>query len=161
MCELLKKCKDCKLEKPLSSYASHKGMKDGLKAYCRDCNHIRTSKWQKENKEKCAESSKAYRERNPEKFKKANQKTKLRLLYGITVEQYNEKLLSQNSVCDICGNPETVSKRGKLYDLCVDHNHDTGQVRGLLCRNCNTAIGMLGDNSNTVLKAFNYLEKWN
>jgi len=53
--------------------------------------------------------------------------------------------------CEICGNAEE--------GLCVDHCHETGQIRGVLCRRCNRAIGQLGDNLEAVRKAVAYLER--
>lgn len=58
----------------------------------------------------------------------------LRSRYGITTEQYDEMLAEQAGVCAICGNPP---KKRRLY---VDHDHDTGRVRGLLCAHCNSSL---------------------
>lgn len=72
-----------------------------------------------------------------------------------------EKLLvAQNHVCAICQKPETkVNKStGKLYSLAVDHDHDTGRVRGLLCFSCNIALGKLKDSLDIAKRAVRYLE---
>jgi hypothetical protein len=58
--------------------------------------------------------------------------------YGLTVEGYDNLLMQQNGVCAICGKPSGVGKRKRLS---VDHDHDSGKVRGLLCVGCNTKIG--------------------
>jgi hypothetical protein len=83
----------------------------------------------------------------------------LQRLYGITLEQYNQMLESQNRVCAICGQPETtVNKRGNcIQDLSVDHNHETGKVRGLLCRKCNRILGDAKEDINIFNSATNYL----
>lgn len=65
-------------------------------------------------------------------------------------------LEAQEGVCAICGKPET--KPNAKY-LAVDHNHETGVIRGLLCNNCNRALGLLGDNVETLQNAINYLLK--
>ena len=78
---------------------------------------------------------------------------KLSKQYGITVEDYNRKLLAQNGVCRICHLPPKSNRR-----LVVDHNHTSGQVRGLLCSNCNTAIGLLWENVTSMKRAIAYLE---
>jgi hypothetical protein len=79
-----------------------------------------------------------YRLDNP----KHSQNSHLVAKYGITVEKYDELLIKQNSVCAICGNPETAKSRtGNIRLLSVDHDHTTGAVRGLLCVSCNTAVG--------------------
>ena len=79
--------------------------------------------------------------------------------YGITMEQYLEMSLKQGGVCVICGQPEsnTDGRNGKPRMLAVDHDHITGKVRGLLCSNHNTAIGLFGDDPEMLLKAATYL----
>lgn len=74
--------------------------------------------------------------------------------YGLTSEDYEEMLKRQNGVCAICCQHDP---SGKL--LSVDHNHKTGVVRGLLCTNCNTAIGKLQDSSVIAYQAARYLER--
>lgn len=65
-------------------------------------------------------------------------------------------LEEQHGVCAICGKPET--KPNAKY-LAVDHDHKTGEVRGLLCNNCNRALGLLQDNTEVLQNAINYLKK--
>ena len=77
--------------------------------------------------------------------------------YGITGEQFNEMLEGQNGVCAICERPETTTRMGKLRPLCIDHNHKTGKIRGLLCSNCNQALGKFKDNPETLMRAAKYL----
>jgi hypothetical protein len=77
----------------------------------------------------------------------------LKHLYGITLRDYDEMFHKQASGCAVCG--EWPGEK----PLCVDHCHDTGEVRGLLCNNCNTGIGMLRDDPMLVLRAYEYLEK--
>jgi hypothetical protein len=74
--------------------------------------------------------------------------------YDITTEQYNALLESQNGVCALCSRPERTDRR-----LSVDHCHETGKVRGLLCLRCNSALGTLGDNEAGLLRALEYLRK--
>lgn len=71
--------------------------------------------------------------------------------YGITLETFRELAEKQNGRCAICGNPP----RGKR--LCIDHDHDSGRVRGLLCHRCNRAIGFFGDSPELLAKALAYL----
>ncbi len=81
--------------------------------------------------------------------------------FGITLEEYNMMFDLQKGVCGICGkeeqrvNPWTNRPR----NLAVDHNHETGKIRGLLCAACNTGIGLLGDSSEILNKAINYLKQ--
>lgn len=73
--------------------------------------------------------------------------------YGITTEDYLEIIESQDNECAICGT--SISDLDHTAHL--DHCHDTGKVRGVLCRRCNTGIGMLNDDPDTLMKAVNYL----
>ena len=75
--------------------------------------------------------------------------------YGITTEQYEEMLASQDSRCRICGvHQEELTRR-----LAVDHSHKDGHIRGLLCIKCNAGLGNLGDSISLVRKALDYLEE--
>jgi hypothetical protein len=76
----------------------------------------------------------------------------LKLRYGITPEEYDELLVSQNGVCAICGEECSTGRR-----LSVDHDHETGRVRGLLCSKCNYGIGHLKTVEN-LERAIDYLE---
>ena len=74
---------------------------------------------------------------------------------GLTLEEFNEKLKSQNNKCAICGNDET---RDKHNVFAVDHCHKTGKVRGLLCHNCNYVLGGVKDNIMLLEQAIQYLK---
>lgn len=73
--------------------------------------------------------------------------------YGITIDEYDTLHEQQDGVCAICNQPPPDGQR-----LVVDHCHDTGRIRGLLCSRCNTAIGFLGDDPCLVATAASYLE---
>ncbi len=75
--------------------------------------------------------------------------------YGINRAVYLEMLAAQNGVCAICLRPP----RGKRKSLGVDHDHSTGEIRALLCSNCNFGIGMFEDNPELLQKAIDYLKK--
>lgn len=81
---------------------------------------------------------------------------RLKRTYGITPEQYDCLLEKQRSCCAICGKHKS-SFPNKLY---VDHNHLTGQVRGLLCHYCNTGLGNFGDDVKAMRAAIEYVEKY-
>lgn len=83
----------------------------------------------------------------------------LRRNYGITVDEYDEMLYKQNGVCKICGGIETSSNKWGIKRLAVDHNHDTGKVRGLLCNNCNRGLGLLKDSTELLSNAIKYLKE--
>lgn len=78
--------------------------------------------------------------------------------YGVTLEWYNERFAEQNGVCAICERPETAVIKGKVIAMAVDHCHDTGKVRALLCRSCNNAIGAFEHDPTFLQKAIEYLD---
>lgn len=103
------------------------------------------------------------READPEAFRRQQRATAFRRKYGIELEQYEAMLESQSHCCAICGDMATPDQQ-----LFVDHDHETGVVRGLLCLRCNTGIGMLGDDPDRLATAIRYLraslvgpETWN
>jgi formate dehydrogenase maturation protein FdhE len=75
--------------------------------------------------------------------------------YSLPIEQYEELLVKQNGVCAICGSKQTDSK--KHGRLCIDHDHETEKIRGLLCSNCNTALGLMKDDITRLARAIEYL----
>lgn len=80
--------------------------------------------------------------------------------FNITTKEYDELFIQQNGVCLICFKNETSHhQNGKVKRLAVDHCHETGKVRGLLCNRCNTAIGLLQNNPVLAQKASDYLIK--
>ena len=114
-----------------------------------------------QSKEEEKEYFKQYRIKNKERIKKYRDSNKkkqkeydLKKKYGITQEQYNELYNKQNGCCIVCKKPQSELKK----ILCIDHNHKTGKVRGLLCDNCNSGIGLLKEDINILTNAINYLK---
>ncbi len=85
----------------------------------------------------------------------------LRWKYGIDRDEYDAMFAAQGGVCAICGNAETrVNPRtATIRLLTVDHDHSTGAIRGLLCNNCNRALGLFGDDLSRVRAAALYLTR--
>jgi hypothetical protein len=85
--------------------------------------------------------------------------------YGITMNDYAVMKQNQNDCCAICNNPETATIRnaknpnGLIRNLAIDHNHDTKNIRGLLCVRCNSMIGNAKDNPDILRAGADYLEK--
>lgn len=125
-------CRRCKIEKQGNFY---KNQKD-----CKDC---------------CNKSVKAAKAKKPNLYSKIDKASKLRRLYSVSIEQYNEMLIKQNYSCAICNSKE--SGRKDVLSFAVDHCHDTNRVRGLLCMKCNTAIGKLKHDVEYLKKAIEYL----
>jgi hypothetical protein len=99
-----------------------------------------------------AEYMREYRKRRPRNVRN----TELKKHYGITLDNWEVIYLAQNGVCAICKQTELES--GNRYaNLAVDHCHATGRVRGLLCNNCNRALGLFKDNPAVLASAIRYL----
>ncbi len=96
---------------------------------------------------------KAYRERNKQLLSDKDRQRK----FGITRKEYAELFHKQSGVCAICKSSETATRMGKIKALAVDHDHNTGQVRGLLCSDCNTGIGKLKEDPEILHSALRYL----
>jgi len=80
--------------------------------------------------------------------------------YGITEEQYEVLKVAQSNRCRICWQKETKVKREQVCELAIDHNHETGEVRGLLCDSCNRGLGFLKDDANLLREGANYLSNF-
>lgn len=102
--------------------------------------------------DKDRERSSAWRKKNP-RWARDQQ---LRFKFGITIDDYEKLLTNQKFCCAICERHMSEFKRS----LAVDHNHSTGQIRGLLCLNCNNGIGKLKDDIQLLEKAIRYLKKY-
>ena len=77
--------------------------------------------------------------------------------YGIPISDYDEMLSDQQGQCAIC---KSTDPKGRWNRFCVDHDHVTGKVRGLLCDHCNRALGLLGDNIASLEAAIRYLHDY-
>lgn len=96
-----------------------------------------------------------YRAENLQKCNDADTNSRFKRTYGIDITQYNQIFLNQEGCCAGCKTHQYELKR----KLVVDHNHETGVIRGLLCNNCNRGLGLLKDNSNVLLNLSNYITK--
>lgn len=154
----MKKCTQCKESKNLTEFHSDKSRKDGVSNRCKLCR----CKYAPVVEKKCLACNDLFSVSGNAKAQKycGLKCQKMHLRYGIDEYKYEDMLISQNYTCAICKNPETATdiRTGKIYELSVDHCHTTGQVRGLLCTNCNTAIGALQDSIPNLLSAIDYLE---
>jgi hypothetical protein len=126
----MKFCRSCKQDKPSEAFYARYSV-------CKYCKN---------------EQSKAWSLRNPDKVKQQRRKTRLKTKYGLTEESYAEMFNQQNGLCALCGETEPTKK------LAVDHCHETGKLRKLLCTNCNTVLGKVHDNVDLLRKMVNYLD---
>lgn len=93
---------------------------------------------------------------DPEFYKEKQRIYSYKRKYGITIEDYDRMLIEQNGHCALCDKTPEQERNGKLN---VDHCHETGKVRGLLCMWCNHTLGRMGDNEEGVRKFLNYVAK--
>ena len=113
-------------------------------------------KWRKSHKDKYREWMKEWRANNPERTREIEEKATLKKRYGVTPEDYDRMLEERGGCCEICGRSGVDCKRS----LCIDHDHLTGNLRGLLCVKCNLGIGYFGDNTTMLENAKMYLTKY-
>ena len=145
-----KVCKKCNETKSLDLFPTRKDAKDGHGYSCKVCDLDRKKKYTW----------------SPDQFR--NYRLKKR--YGITLEEYNVILESQNHCCAICNvhiddyetqvkGKSKFTQRPNGQNLSVDHNHETGEIRGLLCYVCNLMLGNAKDSIELLEKAIDYLKK--
>lgn len=152
----MKTCRGCNKTKPSSDFHKNRSSKDGLQARCKDCHTTYRLNWTDEQKKAHLERTAAWNRRNPKRRKEIQRKAMLRHLYGITEEEYDLRLNAQDHGCAICASR---GKEGERYPLSVDHDHDTGIVRGLLCAACNLALGGFRDDPELLRSAVSYLRE--
>jgi len=157
----MKNCKVCDKEfKPKATNAKY--CKE-----CRDSGAFRRNKEPFKKERVCKECGDTYTAtgKNQKYCSKecgSPRKYHLQRVYGITLKQHAKMEDSFGKKCMICGTEKNVpvGERGRNYhsQLCIDHDHTTGKIRGLLCNPCNTAIGQLKDSKELLLKAIDYLD---
>lgn len=154
------KCKICS-KKADKRYAKREN-KEKIKKppICINCGEIDPNKFRKKHQSKCRKCMTDYENKrrlnNPDHHKKTTINAYLKRTYNITLEKFNQMLVNQNGVCAICRKPEDP----KLCDrLGVDHDHETGKIRGLLCRSCNAMLGNAHDSAERLRNGANYIEK--
>lgn len=129
-----KRCARCEIVKSVESFYRNGRTSDGRQSWCKDCQKSKRSSLDKWNRGYSA------------------WKAQLRKSFDMTPEDYFEMLESQNGVCWIC------EKEDGDRRLAVDHDHETGEIRGLLCRNCNVGLGHFKDSASLLARAILYLE---
>jgi hypothetical protein len=128
----MKKCSTCKKFKELPEFNNHYKNKDGKQNGCRQCS---------------SDASKLDSWKN----------NRLRRLYGVSLDEYNDMFYNQNGCCAICNKHQSELE----FKLGVDHNHKTGAIRKLLCRKCNAALGLFQESEEILSKALEYIKKFN
>lgn len=153
MSSSVKVCAHCKTEKDLDEFPRDRGRADGHYSYCKPCTSLNVKKW-RDKKWATPEGRKALRA--------VNRSGELRRVYGLTLAEYDALFARQNGVCAVCAEPETMNgPHGEPRLLAVDHNHATGEVRGLLCHRCNVVLGLADDSPDRLERAAAYLRRFN
>lgn len=135
----MKTCSSCGVDQDSTNYYIDKRSRDGLNSQCKSCRGTYARE----------------RYRTSEIVRLAANASRFRRVYGISIDEYIEMRTSQNDQCAICQGPQSSNKA-----LSVDHNHETGLVRALLCDNCNRAIGLLQEDPERARALADYLEKY-
>ena len=136
-----KRCSVCKETKAVHHFSFNKTTSDGRRCCCKKCTCLWNNEYYRLNKDSLKDRDR-------------------RRLYGMQLGQYEQLLSEQGGVCVICGLTETATMSKvdrRVRCLAVDHDHDSGCVRGLLCRRCNKAIGLLREDIDIFASAISYL----
>jgi hypothetical protein len=129
-------------------YAREYGMKNREKITAR------TRAWRQANPERAREHERNWRERNPERYKELRRRANYRHNFGLELEEIEAMIEAQGGVCPIC---EVDISLGGKAGAHVDHEHDTGRIRGITCCNCNVGLGKFKDNPEFLKSAARYL----
>jgi Recombination endonuclease VII len=146
---MLRRCSVCEKSLPTSEFYPDSRVKDGLRRMCRTCHGAKSYESRIKNSTPTSRS-------NRERARNLSRK------YGISVDEYKKMYKEQNGVCKLCGNPQVENYSRVLiktpgFELAVDHNHETGRIRGLLCTPCNLGLGQFKDSIELLEKAISYL----
>lgn len=143
-------CSKCKDQKSVEFFKKDNRKSTGRSSWCRECDNY----WHRERRKR----------RSPEELERdrlKNRQYSREYIYGITPSDYVKMWEAQNGICAICKLAETRIIKGTLSSLSIDHNHTTGQIRGLLCDSCNKIIGLLKESPELCLAMSNYIAYWN
>lgn len=135
-------CTSCAQKKFNFDFKKEKRSPTGYASLCKECHSKKQGLRYKENK--------------PEYVAK-ERRIKTLAAYGLTLEDYDRMLKEQEYKCCVCGIEEKYATKQRFH---VDHDHETGKVRGLLCGHCNKGLGLFRDSSSFLKNAAKYLEKF-
>lgn len=149
-----KRCADCNADRPISEFGKCRTNKSGLQYYCREHCRIRAKaqarKNYAKNPGKYLARMKKWRKDNLARHNEIAQKSRVKYLYGLTLEEYDALKQAAGGRCQIC------KRKTKLH---IDHDHKTTKVRGLLCMHCNHALGKFSDSVKVLQAAIAYLQR--
>lgn len=181
-----KVCAKCKIKKNISEFY-RKPSSSNYKSQCRECQtkysteyrkkHPIKSKrkakkfyyknrkklllinkiWREEHKKERAAYNKEYVRLNRKRILKSKRNGACKKAYGITLRQKKEMILNQNNKCLSCG---TDLRKLKSKNICIDHDHKSKQIRGILCHHCNVVLGLMKEDYDKILKLAKYCKKY-
>lgn len=165
-----KKCNKCGEVKPLEMFCKNKTTKDGHGRECKQCASERAKAMRLANPEKFKQASKKWRETNPnyvsqwksrnkKRTKEMKRKEYLKSKYGISIEQYDDMRVAQQYKCYVCNKHENEIPNAGPTALNVDHCHETGAIRKLLCMSCNIALGKVNDSIEILQRCIDYIKE--
>lgn len=171
-----KHCTKCGDEKAVDAFPIRKNRGGGRPdSWCRECQRLAKADYYRRNREALAAKQRLKYRTNSEwraarlvKTRERHRRTftpqghragHLRRNYGLTEPQYEAMVIAQDGVCAVCRKPETAvePRSGRPRLLSVDHDHVSGAVRGLLCRKCNSALGLLQEDAELVSQLLAYV----
>lgn len=148
-----KVCRRCEVEKKAEEFSAMPSSGDGLYSYCRACKASMVRRYTARNGDAVRERA---RQRNATpKGRLATRKANLKRVFGIEKTEYDKRWRAQGKKCAIC---ERTRKRNEKY-FALDHDHSSGAHRGILCPNCNRALGLAADNIDLLKRAEKYLRR--
>lgn len=139
-----KRCYRCGEVKSFADFGRSAWIEDGVRGDCKDCASLH---------------SRTKRLNNPNQ-KADDRRYNIRRKYQISIEDYDQLFASQSGLCAICLNPETALWKGEIKPLAVDHCHETGENRGLLCSKCNVGLGYFRESAELLKAAITYLQTY-
>lgn len=142
---IIVKCKRCRKEKPETDFSLFRGKRNQSCKECREKNN----KWYAEDKGERRTKAKTYYQRIKNDIAEYRSNLRLDRKYKLTREKWNEMLAEQKGLCSLC--------KEEMKKPCVDHDHNTGKVRGLLHRECNLKLHAIED-TDFLIKAQTYLD---
>lgn len=158
-----KKCRKCGIQMLISDFPPDSRAQGGTAANCRKCKEVAHKKWRDRNIEHVRETSRtearkrSYNQRNPEAHRLAVKKARIKRDYGITYDDLVRMVDEQGNKCAICGTQFSERGWGAAAKQ-IDHDHETGKVRGILCLKCNRGLGLFEENERRMVAAIAYLK---
>jgi hypothetical protein len=157
----MKVCTKCGETKPLSEFYKASTTRDGLRGDCKTCFKRRAANWYQENRDHVIARVKKWQAENPDRVAATRQRRirdprrdrdqHLRRTFGLSLDDYEVLLEAQVGACAICRRKPLAGT-----SLHVDHDHNTGHVRGLLCFRCNGGLGQFDESIESLAVALDY-----